>query len=132
MLYRYKEFLAATKPALVLLLKEKQDAPVLFRDDVSCPLYIMCTVSEQIIPGVGALHRALMGSGCWRMGRPVLDFDTFKNVASTVLADSQNGVDALMRACRSVGSKTVAVDMVEWLLCIHLERSMDQVLAERC
>lgn len=64
------------------------------------------------------------------MGQQLLDFATFKSAARTVLSCNEQDVDALMNACRAVGSKNVCVDMVEWLLCIRLERCMSQIVAD--
>lgn len=129
---RYKVFLGAIKPTLVLLLHEKKQTPVLPQSANSCPLYIMCAVSERTFPGVAATNRAFMESdaGIRRMGRPVLDFESFKRVARTVLTiGSERAVLLLLKACRSPGSKSVAVDTVVQSLCICLERTMVQILA---
>lgn len=132
---RYKAFLDAIKPALVLLLHEKrlQETAVLPRDASSCPLYVMCNIAEQTLPGVGVLRRALLesGEGFKRMGRLLLDFAAFKSVARTVLTESEEDVDVLLKACRAVGSKSVDVDTVLQLLCICLERSLVHIMAGR-
>lgn len=118
----------AIKPALALLLHEKrmQGTPVLPHDAVTCPLYVMSDVSDKALPGVGALHRALIESGesYERMGRPLLEFEAFRRVARAELTESEGDLDSIMKACRVTGSKSVALDTVVQLLCVRLERSM--------
>ena len=124
--------MCAIKPAHVLLLHQKQQTPVL-PQDTCCPLYTMCILSKRVLPGVSAIHKTLVeaSSGSERMGRQLLDFAAFKSAALTVLSCNEQDVDALMNACRAIGSKTVCVDMVEWLLCIRLERCMSQIVADQ-
>lgn len=127
-LYRYKAFMDAIMPGLALLLHEKrlQGTPVLPRDAGTCPLYVMCAVSDKTLPGVGALHRALIESGesYVRMGRPLLEFETFKRAARPILTENEEDLDSFMKACRVTGSKSVALDTVMQLLCFRLKRSM--------
>lgn len=154
---RYVEFLSALSPMLVLLVHEKQRQGVELQGCGALgALEAVCSVAMRVFPGVSDLRQALVAHpaavACHE--RCVLPHEPFAAALSGLLQDASGGgvaegrgcslaaggsmhvcegvsgadVAAVARVCRAVGRNAVAVDDLEQLCCIVLERTLRRLL----